>query len=208
MISASSWPWPLRQRGAGPLAGPVVRRRVLDPSRIPKGIDDFQRLTRSAARNLSRNLGDRVVCRSPLASRRGSTRDISCGRLVVAAARGHALPKSEACLSSDGRDQLECPCDCGRWIGCDALSFDRGGPAIVASRARRLIASSRIIRVRFEQHKWLRRARSREGSTGSGAHGAHRRFFAPVVEAREKHQPIRSKLASMQQKRRSNRVFG
>ena len=59
--------WPVAgcdEAGRGPLAGPVVAAAVvLDPKRIPKGIDDSKRLTRGTPRGTFRgDLRDRIVC--------------------------------------------------------------------------------------------------------------------------------------------------
>jgi len=119
------------EAGRGPLAGPVVAAAVvLDPKRIPRGIDDSKRLTPERRGEFVRgNLPDRP--RLPWLSRRRreSIATTSCGRSLWALARAvHALPETPRHVFVDGRDPLDVPCDCDAVIGGRrAGGLDRGG---------------------------------------------------------------------------------
>ena len=76
--------WPVAgcdEAGRGPLAGPVVAAAVvLDPKRIPKGIDNSKRLRAERREELFEEIAPPPRSRSPLRRRRGSIATISCGR--------------------------------------------------------------------------------------------------------------------------------
>ena len=90
------------EAGRGPLAGPVVAAAViLEPERMPRGLDDSKRLDPAEREKLY----DRI-CAMPrciaFGSRARIDRTTSAG-LVVGAARGAALPRGRASCSSTAR---------------------------------------------------------------------------------------------------------
>src|SRR6185437_2904256 len=74
--------WPVAgcdEAGRGPLAGPVVAAAVvLDPNRIPRGIDDSKRLTPEKREELFEKICATAALRSPLPHRRESIATIFC----------------------------------------------------------------------------------------------------------------------------------
>ncbi len=85
--------WPVAgcdEAGRGPLAGPVVAAAVvLDPKRIPKGIDDSKRLTAGAPRGTVRgNLRDLVLCGRLCLAGADRSRQYLAGLALGVGARG------------------------------------------------------------------------------------------------------------------------
>jgi hypothetical protein len=74
--------WPVAgcdEAGRGPLAGPVVAAAVvLDPKRIPKGIDDSKRLTPERREELFEEICATASFAVAFGRRRGSIATISC----------------------------------------------------------------------------------------------------------------------------------
>ena len=74
--------WPVAgcdEAGRGPLAGPVVAAAVvLDPKRIPRGLNDSKKLDAAAREKLYEKICARPKSRSPSARSRASTATISC----------------------------------------------------------------------------------------------------------------------------------
>lgn len=75
--------WPVAgcdEAGRGPLAGPVVAAAViLDPDRIPRGIDDSKRLTAEERERLFDKICATARSRSPSRRPRESTATTYCG---------------------------------------------------------------------------------------------------------------------------------
>src|SRR6202789_560242 len=89
--------WPVAgcdEAGRGPLAGPVVAAAVvLDPNRIPKGIDDSKRLTAERREELFEKICATASVSVVVASRARIDRDNILRASLWALARAvHALP--------------------------------------------------------------------------------------------------------------------
>ena len=127
--------WPVAgcdEAGRGPLAGPVVAAAVvLDPKRIPKGIDDSKRL--SAERR--EELFEEICATSSFAVAFGSPARIDRDNILRASlwalARAvQGLPEAPRHVFVDGRDKLRDPLrlrggDRRRWpCDVDRGSFD------------------------------------------------------------------------------------
>src|SRR5215475_2222738 len=114
--------WPVAgcdEAGRGPLAGPVVAAAVvLDPKRIPKGIDDSKRLTAERREELFEEICATSSFAVAFASPARIERDNILRASLWALARAvHSLPERPQHVFVDGRDKLALPCDCDAVIG-------------------------------------------------------------------------------------------
>jgi ribonuclease HII len=120
--------WPVAgcdEAGRGPLAGPVVAAAVvLDPRRIPKGIDDSKRLTAERREELFEEICATSSFAVAFASTARIDRDNILRASLWALARAvAALPEPPKHVFVDGRDRLATPCDCDAVIGGDLRRF-------------------------------------------------------------------------------------
>jgi len=188
--------WPVAgcdEAGRGPLAGPVVAAAVvLDPKRIPKGIDDSKRLTPERREELF----EKICLTASFAVAFGSPARIDRDNILRASlwalARAvHALPETPKHVFVDGRDPLDIPCDCEAVIGGDGLVVSIAAASIIAkvTRDRLMCALAQDCPgYGFESHKGYSVPEHLEALDRLGPTVHHRRFFAPVVTAREQHQ--------------------
>src|SRR6267142_2486093 len=188
--------WPIAgcdEAGRGPLAGPVVAAAVvLDPKRIPKGIDDSKRLTPERREELFEQIcatsSFAVAFGSPARIDRDNILRASLWALTRAVA---ALPEPPRHVFVDGRDRLATPCDCDAVIGGDGLVVSIAAASIIAkvTRDRLMCALAQDCPgYGFESHKGYSVPEHLEALDRLGPTVHHRRFFAPVVTARERHQ--------------------
>ena len=104
----------------------------------------------------------------------------------------HALPEMPKHVFVDGRDRLDTQCDCDAVIGGDGLVVSIAAASIIAkvTRDRLMCALAQDCPgYGFEQHKGYSVPEHLEALDRLGPSVHHRSFFAPVVAAREKHQP-------------------
>jgi ribonuclease HII len=189
--------WPVAgcdEAGRGPLAGPVVAAAVvLDPKRIPKGIDDSKRLSPERREELF----EEICATASVAVAFGSTARIDRDNILRASlwalARAvHALPEMPRHVFVDGRDKLDIGCDCEAVIGGDGLVVSIAAASIIAkvTRDRLMCALAQDCPgYGFETHKGYSVPEHLAALDRLGPSAHHRAFFAPVVAAREKHQP-------------------
>src|SRR6202049_933363 len=133
--------WPVAgcdEAGRGPLAGPVVAAAVvLDPARIPRGIDDSKRLTPEHREELFEEICLTASFAVAFASPARIDRDNILRASLWALARAvHALPETPKHVFVDGRDQIEVPCDCDAVIGGDGLVLSIAAASILAKGTR------------------------------------------------------------------------
>jgi len=189
--------WPVAgcdEAGRGPLAGPVVAAAVvLDPDRIPKGIDDSKRLSPEQREGLFEKIcatsSFAVAFASPARIDRDNILRASLWALTRAV---RALPQAPKHVFVDGRDRLVLPCECEAVIGGDGLVKSIAAASIIAkvTRDRLMCALARDCPgYGFEQHKGYAVPEHLEALDRLGPSAHHRSFFAPVIAAREKHQP-------------------
>jgi ribonuclease HII len=189
--------WPVAgcdEAGRGPLAGPVVAAAVvLDPKRIPKGIDDSKRLTAEQREDLFEKIcatsSVAVVSASPARIDRDNILRASLWALARAV---HALPEMPQHVFVDGRDRLATSCECEAVIGGDGLIMSIAAASIVAKVTRdRLMCAlaQECPGYGFESHKGYAVPEHLDALSRLGPSAHHRSFFAPVIAAREKHQP-------------------
>lgn len=189
--------WPVAgcdEAGRGPLAGPVVAAAVvLDPDRIPRGIDDSKRLTPEEREDLFEKIcataSFAVAYASPARIDRDNILRASLWALARAVA---ALPEAPKHVFVDGRDRLATSCDCEPVIGGDGIVKSIAAASIIAkvTRDRLMCALAQDCPgYGFETHKGYAVPEHLEALNRLGPSVHHRRFFAPVVAAREKHYP-------------------
>jgi len=186
--------WPVAgcdEAGRGPLAGPVVAAAVvLDPARIPKGIDDSKRLTPERREALFEKICATASFAVAFASPARIDRDNILRASLWALKRAvHALPEMPKHVFVDGRDRLDTACDCDAVIGGDGLILSIAAASIIAkvARDRLMCALARDCPgYGFESHKGYAVPEHLEALSRLGPSVHHRRFFAPVVAARER----------------------
>jgi ribonuclease HII len=189
--------WPVAgcdEAGRGPLAGPVVAAAVvLDPARIPKGIDDSKRLSPEKREELFEEICATSAFAVAVASPARIDRDNILRASLWALARAvHALPEMPKHVFVDGRDRLALPCDCDAVIGGDGMVVSIAAASIIAkvTRDRLMCALAQDCPgYGFEQHKGYAVPDHLEALDRLGPSVHHRSLFAPVVAARQKHQP-------------------
>src|SRR4051812_27301020 len=114
--------WPVAgcdEAGRGPLAGPVVAAAViLDPNRIPRGIDDSKRLTAEERERLFDKICATAQVSVAVASRARIDRDNILRASLWALKRAVvALPEQPRHVFVDGRDRLGTEGECGAGVG-------------------------------------------------------------------------------------------
>jgi ribonuclease HII len=93
----------------------------------------------------------------------------------------------------DGRDRLDTPCDCEAVIGGDGLVVSIAAASIIAkvTRDRLMCALAQDCPgYGFESHKGYSVPEHLEALDRLGPTVHHRRLFAPVVAARQRHQAM------------------
>ena len=174
------------EAGRGPLAGPVVAAAVvLDPKRIPKGLDDSKKLTRARREELFDEICATAAVAVTVASVARIERDNILRASLWALARAvHALPERPGHVFVDGRDRLDVSCDCDPVIGGDALVVSIAAASIVAKVARdRLMCKLALDHpgYGFERHMGYGVPVHLEALRRLGPTVHHRRLFAPVA---------------------------
>ncbi|MGJ4945235.1 ribonuclease HII [Bradyrhizobium sp. HKCCYLS1011] len=189
--------WPVAgcdEAGRGPLAGPVVAAAVvLDPKRIPKGLDDSKRLTAEEREALFEKICKTSAFAVAFASPQRIDRDNILRASLWALSRAvRALPEPPKHVFVDGRDRIDVACDCEAVIGGDGLVMSIAAASIVAkvTRDRLMCALAQDCPgYGFEQHKGYAVPEHLAALDRLGPSVHHRSLFAPVVAARQKHQP-------------------
>jgi len=202
--------WPVAgcdEAGRGPLAGPVVAAAViLDPTRIPKGLDDSKRLTRERREELFEKICATALVSVAVAPPSRIDRDNILRASLWALARAvRALPEIPKHVFVDGRDRLDVACDCDAVIGGDGLVVSIAAASIVAKVSRdRLMCRLALDHPEygFESHMGYGVPSHLAALDRLGPTIHHRRFFAPVAAAREKHEgriaaPIHSGIEAL-----------
>jgi len=173
------------EAGRGPLAGPVVAAAViLDPQRVPRGLDDSKRLDRDTREKLYAKIcacAEVAVAMAPPA--RIDRDNILRASLWALARAVVALPVRPKLVFVDGRDRIDCGCDCEAVIRGDAIIASIAAASIVAKVTRdRLMA--RLAQIHpgygFERHMGYAVPEHIEALTRLGPTIHHRQSFAPV----------------------------
>lgn len=181
--------WPVAgcdEAGRGPLAGPVVAAAViLDPNRIPRGLNDSKKLDREEREKLYL----KICATAEVAVAFGSTARIDRDNILRASlwalARAvRALPVRPKLVFVDGRDRIDAGCDCEAVISGDALVLSIAAASIVAKVTRdRLMMRLGLAHpgYGFERHMGYSVPEHQAALTRLGPTIHHRRSFAPVA---------------------------
>src|SRR5712672_1752676 len=183
--------WPVAgcdEAGRGPLAGPVVAAAViLDPKRIPRGLDDSKKLTAAAREKLYERIcatAEVGVAFGSLARiDRDNIRQASLWALARAVA---ALPVRPQLVFVDGIDRIDAGCECQAVVSGDALVVSIAAASIVAKVVRdRLMMQIGAAHpgYGFERHMGYSVPEHCRALAALGPTVHHRRSFAPVVAA-------------------------
>ena len=174
------------EAGRGPLAGPVVAAAViLDPDRVPKGLDDSKRLTAEVREVLYARICATaqvaVAVASPSRIDAINIRQASLWALSRAVA---ALPVRPLLVFVDGCDRIAVECECESVIGGDGLVASIAAASIVAKVTRdRLMMRLGAVHpgYGFERHMGYSVPEHFAALARLGPTINHRRSFAPVA---------------------------
>ena len=186
--------WPVAgcdEAGRGPLAGPVVAAAViLDPKRIPKGIDDSKRLSWKRREELFEEICATAFVSVASAPPSRIDRDNILRASLWALARAvRSLPQTPKHVFVDGRDLIDVVCNCEAVIGGDAHVLSIAAASIVAKVSRdRLMCrlAEDCPGYGFESHMGYGVPAHLAALARLGPTVHHRRFFAPVAAARQR----------------------
>lgn len=176
----------LDEAGRGPLAGPVVAAAViLDPARIPEGLNDSKALSR----NKRETLFDQIIATAMVSIASASPREIDVTDIRKASLTAMrraliALPVRAGYALIDGRDippGLTCP---GRaLVKGDARSLSIAAASIVAKvlRDRMMMRAAILYPVYgFDSHKGYGSAKHLAAIREHGPCPLHRMSFRPL----------------------------
>jgi ribonuclease HII len=181
--------WPVAgcdEAGRGPLAGPVVAAAViLDPKRVPRGLDDSKKLDPETRAKLHAKICATAEVSVAVAPPARIDRDnILRASLWALAHAVAALPVRPKLVFVDGRDRIDIACECTPVISGDAIIASIAAASIVAKVTRDRL----MIRLGlhypgygFEHHKGYSVPEHFEALARLGPTIHHRRSFAPVA---------------------------
>jgi ribonuclease HII len=165
----------------------VAAAVILDPKRIPRGLDDSKKLTAMQREKLYARIcatAEVGVAFGSLARiDRDNIRQASLWALARAVA---ALPVRPRLVFVDGCDKIDAGCDCEAVISGDALVLSIAAASIVAKVVRdRLMVQVGAAHpgYGFERHMGYSVPEHFRALTALGPTIHHRRGFAPVVAA-------------------------
>src|SRR6516164_296151 len=183
--------WPIAgcdEAGRGPLAGPVVAAAViLDPKRVPRGLDDSKKLDPETREKLHAKICASAEVAVALAPPWRIDRDNILRASLWALARAVAsLPVKPRLVFVDGRDRIDAGCDCQAVIGGDGLVASIAAASIVAKVTRdRLMTRLGAAHpgYGFERHMGYSVPEHFAALEALGPTVHHRRSFSPVAGA-------------------------
>lgn len=178
------------EAGRGPWAGPVVAAAViLDPARIPKGLDDSKKLDPEEREILFEKISATAEISIALAPPSRIDRDnILRASLWALAQAVSALPRKPRYVFVDGRDSLPLECEVKAVIGGDGIVASIAAASIVAKVTRdRLMRNLGLAHpgYGFERHKGYGTDGHAKALEKLGPCVHHRRSFAPIMAAYE-----------------------
>src|SRR5664279_1100236 len=174
------------EAGRGPLAGPVVAAAViLDPSHIPRGLNDSKKLGAPERERLY----EKICATAQVAVAFGSTARIDRDNILRASlwalARAvRALPVRPQLVFVDGNMKIDCGCDCEAVVSGDALLLSVAAASIVAKVTRdRLMGRLGLAHpgYGFERHMGYSVPEHFAALARLGPAVHHRKSFAPVA---------------------------
>ena len=174
------------EAGRGPLAGPVVAAAViLDPRRIPRGLDDSKKLTAERREALYEKICATAEVAVAVASpSRIDDHNIRQASLWALARAVVGLPSAPRLVLVDGCDRIAVGCDCQAIVSGDALVLSIAAASIIAKVTRdRLMAQVGLAHpgYGFERHMGYSVPEHFEALARLGPTIHHRRTFAPVA---------------------------
>jgi len=183
--------WPVAgcdEAGRGPLAGPVVAAAViLDPKRVPRGLDDSKKLDPQTREKLHAKICASAQVAVAFAPPARIDRDNILRASLWALARAVAgLPVKPRLVFVDGRDRIDAGCDCEAVVSGDAIIASIAAASIVAKVTRdRLMIRMGLLYpgYGFESHKGYSVPEHFDALARLGPTIHHRRSFAPVAAA-------------------------
>jgi ribonuclease HII len=186
--------WPVAgcdEAGRGPLAGPVVAAAViLDPARVPRGLDDSKKLDRETRDKLYAKICASAAVAVAFAPPERIDRDNILRASLWALARAvAALPVRPRLVFVDGRDRIAVECDCEAVIRGDAIIASIAAASIVAKVTRdRLMARLALAHpgYGFERHMGYCVPEHVAALARLGPTVHHRRSFSPVAASWDK----------------------
>jgi ribonuclease HII len=182
--------WPIAgcdEAGRGPLAGPVVAAAViLDPERIPRGLNDSKKLDAAAREKLY----DKICETAQVAVAFGSIARIDRDNILRASLWAltravKSLPVKPKLVFVDGNNRIDCGCECTAVVSGDALVSSIAAASIVAKVTRdRLMTQLGLAYpgYGFERHMGYSVPEHFEALARLGPTIHHRKSFAPVAE--------------------------
>jgi len=181
--------WPVAgcdEAGRGPLAGPVVAAAVvLDPARIPRGLDDSKKLGAQAREKLYETICANAEVAVVFGAVERIDRDNILRASLWALARAvKALPVRPKMVFVDGNMKIDCGCDCEAVVSGDALVASIAAASIVAKVTRdRLMARLALAHpgYGFERHMGYSVPEHMAALARLGPTVHHRMSFAPVA---------------------------
>src|SRR5712671_875040 len=181
--------WPVAgcdEAGRGPLAGPVVAAAViLDPKRVPRGLDDSKKLDHETREKLHARISASAEVAVAIAPPARIDRDNILRASLWALARAVAgLPVKPKLVFVDGRDRIDTCCDCEAVISGDAIIASVAAASIVAKVTRdRLMTRLGLLYpgYGFEHHKGYSVPEHFDALARPATTIHHRRSFAPVA---------------------------
>ena len=176
------------EAGRGPLAGPVVAAAViLNPQKIPRGLNDSKKLTAEAREALYLKICATAEVSVAFGSTERIDRDNILRASLWALARAvQTLPMRPKLVFVDGNQKIDCGCDCETVVSGDALVLSIAAASIVAKVTRdRLMTRLGAAHpgYGFERHMGYSVPEHFAALTRLGPTVHHRRSFAPVAAA-------------------------
>jgi ribonuclease HII len=181
--------WPVAgcdEAGRGPLAGPVVAAAViLDPNRIPRGLNDSKKLDREEREKLYEKICATAEVAVAFAPPTRIDRDNILRASLWALARAvRALPVKPQLVFVDGRDRIDAGCDCQAVISGDAIVSSIAAASIVAKVTRDWLMTRLALAhpgYGFERHMGYSVPEHQAALIQLGPTIHHRRSFSPVA---------------------------
>jgi ribonuclease HII len=174
------------EAGRGPLAGPVVAAAVvLDPKRIPRGLNDSKKLDPEEREKLY----EKICATAQVAVAFGAVERIDRDNILRASlwalARAvKALPVRPKLVFVDGNQKIDCGCDCETVVSGDALVVSVAAASIVAKVTRdRFMTRLGLAHpgYGFERHMGYSVPEHFAALARLGPTVHHRKSFAPVA---------------------------
>jgi ribonuclease HII len=179
------------EAGRGPWAGPVVAAAaIVDPARLPQGINDSKKLT-AAKRDA---LFDAIMASAQVGVGMASVEEIDelniLGATKLAMLRAiEALPTLPGMALVDGNRAPKLPCKVQTVVKGDSKSLSIAAASIIAKVTRDRLMHQ--LSLEYPGYGWERNAGygTAQHQSGLAEHGVtihHRRSFAPIRELLER----------------------